>query len=228
VDDDIAKSPLIRQCDTQKWVPAHRVQHLYLPFVYSITSLAWTFGADFVKYFRQKIVQTSVNNMNWKQHLIFWVSKLVNIIVYILIPGLVVGWGEWAVGFIVGHIVFGFTLAIVFQLAHVVETTEFDVVGENHKQIESEWAIHQLKTTANFATNNKIISWFVGGLNFQIEHHLFPRVSHVHYPAISKIVKKVCNAHGIPYHQFPTMTSAVVSHFRFMKRLGRKPVLMAG
>jgi linoleoyl-CoA desaturase len=224
IDDDIAKSPLIRQCDTQKWVPAHRIQHIYLPFVYSITSLAWTYGSDFAKYFRQKIVQTSVNNMTWKQHLIFWLSKLWCIAVYILIPGFVVGWGEWAIGFIVGHIVFGFTLAIVFQLAHVVEETEFDVVSEDPKQIESEWAIHQVKTTANFATHNKIISWFVGGLNFQVEHHLFPRVSHIHYPAISKIVKKVCDAYGLPYHQFPSMTSAIMSHFRFMKRLGRKPL----
>jgi linoleoyl-CoA desaturase len=225
VDDDIAKSPLIRQCDTQKWVPVHRIQHLYLPMVYSITSLAWIFGSDFAKYFQQKIARTSMNKMDRKQHFIFWMSKLANILVYILIPGFVVGWGHWVIGFIVAHVVFGFTLAIVFQLAHVVEETEFDVATPEHKQIEAEWAIHQVKTTANFATHNKIISWLVGGLNFQIEHHLFPRVSHVHYPAISKIVKNVCEKYGMPYHQFPSMTSAIVSHFRIMRKLGKKPNL---
>jgi len=226
IDDDIAKSPVIRQCDTQKWLAFHRVQHIYLPLVYAITSLAWTFIMDFVKYFSQRIVKTSVQNMNTKNHLIFWLSKVLYLIFYILIPGLMVGWKAWAIGFITVHAVFGFTLAIVFQLAHVVEHTEFDVASDDPKLIETEWAVHQVRTTANFATHNKIISWFVGGLNFQIEHHLFPRVSHVHYPALSKIVTRVCELHGMPYHQFPTMSSAIASHFRFMRQLGRKPRLI--
>ncbi len=178
---------------------------------------------DFAKYFSQRIVKTSVQGMDVKNHFIFWISKVLYIVFYILIPGFVVGWGAWAIGFITVHVVMGFSLAIVFQLAHVVEHTEFDVVSDDPKLIETEWAVHQVRTTANFATNNKIISWFVGGLNFQIEHHLFPRVSHVHYPALSKIVQKVCELHGMPYHQFPTMSSAIASHFRFMKHLGKKP-----
>jgi len=226
MDDDIAKSPVIRQCETQKWIPAHRVQHIYLPLVYAITSIAWTFVMDFGKYFNQKIVNASIRNMDAKHHFIFWISKALYLVFYVLIPILVVGWQAWLIGFVVAHCVFGFTLAIVFQLAHVVEHTEFDSVSDNPKVIESEWAIHQVKTTANFATNNKIISWLVGGLNFQIEHHLFPRVSHVHYPALSKIVKRVCELHGMPYHQFPTMSSAIVSHFRLMRKLGRKPVFI--
>jgi linoleoyl-CoA desaturase len=129
----------------------------------------------------------------------------------------------WLLFFATMHVVLGITLACVFQLAHVVEHTEFELATADPKMIESEWAVHQIKTTANFANNNKIISWFVGGLNFQIEHHLFPRVSHVHYPAISKIVKKVCELHGLPYNQYPTMWAALASHFRFMKHLGRKP-----
>jgi linoleoyl-CoA desaturase len=80
-----------------------------------------------------------------------------------------------------------------------------------------------VKTTANFAPGNKIISWFVGGLNFQVEHHLFPRISHVHYPAISTIVKKYCREFGIAYHEFPTMTRAIISHFRMIRQLGRRP-----
>jgi len=228
MDDDIAKSPLIRQCETQRWVPAHRIQHIYLPLVYAITSIAWTFIMDFGKYFNQKIVKTSIQGMGFKNHFIFWVSKILYLAFYILIPALIVGWKAWAIGFVVLHCVFGFTLAIVFQLAHVVEHTEFDVVSDDPKLIESEWAIHQVKTTANFATHNKIISWFVGGLNFQIEHHLFPRVSHIHYPAISKIVKKVCDMHDMPYHQFPTMSSAIISHFKVMRRLGKRPTFIAG
>jgi linoleoyl-CoA desaturase len=224
VDDDIAKSPVIRQCETQKWVPMHRVQHIYLPLVYSITSLAWTFIMDFTKYFKQKIQSTVLQKMDLKEHIIFWVSKMFYVFFYVVLPILAVGLKSYLIGFAVMEVILGFTLAIVFQLAHVVEETDFDVAitGED-KIIEHEWAVHQLKTTANFATNNKIINWYVGGLNYQVEHHLFPKISHIHYPAISKIVQRLSAKHGLPYHNFPTMWSAVVSHFRFMKYLGQKP-----
>ena len=225
MDDDIAKSPLIRQCDTQKWLPMHRIQHIYLPLVYSITSLAWALLTDFMKYFNQKVHKTGMQKMDTREHVIFWVSKILYLSVYVLIPLFVLGPIGWLLFFAAMHVVEGLTLAIVFQLAHVVEHTEFEVVTNDPKVIETEWAVHQVKTTANFANNNKIISWLVGGLNFQIEHHLFPKVSHVHYPALSKIVKRVCELHGMPYHQYPTMSSAVASHFRFMRQLGRKPKL---
>ena len=91
---------------------------------------------------------------------------------------------------------------MVFQLAHTVEHTSFPVPDEDTGRLEDEWAVHQLKTTANFATNNKVVSWLVGGLNFQIEHHLFPKISHVHYPAISKIIRNACEEYGIPYIEY--------------------------
>jgi linoleoyl-CoA desaturase len=103
-----------------------------------------------------------------------------------------------------------------------VEGPEFDSVGIDDKLIESEWAVHQVKTTANFSPNNKIISWLVGGLNFQVEHHLFPRISHIHYPALSKIVQTHCNRFQLPYHSFPAVRFALVSHIRTMKRLGQR------
>ena len=226
IDDDIAKSPIMRQCTTQKWLPMHRFQHFYVLLVYAISSLAWVVLMDFSKYFKQKIFSTPLQKMDRKEHILFWASKVLYILFYVLIPILCVGWKAWAIGFGCMHLTMGLTLALVFQLAHVVEPAEFVFVGENdHKKIEEEWAIYQVKTTANFAPRNKIISWFVGGLNFQVEHHLFPRVSHVHYPAISKIVKQACEKFNISYNEFPTMGGAIVSHFRMMKQLGRKPAL---
>jgi linoleoyl-CoA desaturase len=130
------------------------------------------------------------------------------------------GWQTWLVGYLIINITMGLTLSLVFQLAHVVEKTEFEVAEEKPKVIDTEWAIHELRTTANFAPGNKIVSWFVGGLNFQVEHHLFPRVSHVHYAALSKIVKEHCDQFGIPYHTYPKMRQAVASHIRVMKALG--------
>lgn len=226
VDDDIAKSPLMRQCYTQKWVPAHRFQHIYVILVYAISSFAWVFMMDFNKYFKRRIISTPLQKMTIRDHFVFWVSKALYAFFYILIPVYFVGWGPWAIGFSVMHLAMGFTLAIVFQLAHVVENTEFEVAKLDPKIIESEWAIYQVKTTANFAPRNKIISWFVGGLNFQIEHHLFPRVSHVHYPALSKIVKDTCKKFNLPYNEYPTMISAIASHFKMMRILGRKPELL--
>jgi linoleoyl-CoA desaturase len=223
IDDDIAKSPLMRQCHTQKWVPAHRFQHFYVVLVYAISSFAWVFMMDFNKYFKQRVVDTPLQKMDAKEHFTFWLSKVLYVLFYIAIPVYAVGWQAWAIGFASMHVVLGFTLAIVFQLAHVVEHAEFELAGTDAKVIENEWAIHQVKTTANFAPRNKIVSWFVGGLNYQIEHHLFPRVSHIHYPAISRIVRETCDKYDLPYNVYPTMRAAVASHFRMMKELGRKP-----
>ncbi|HTS45435.1 MAG TPA: acyl-CoA desaturase [Puia sp.] len=226
IDDDIAKSPLMRQCKSQKWFPAHRFQHIYVVLVYAISSFAWIFLMDFAKYFTRKVLTTPLQKMDAKEHLVFWTSKLLYLLFYVAIPIFFVGWKAWALGFFILHIVMGLTLAMVFQLAHVVEHTDFLHVNQSDfRKVEDEWAIHQVRTTANFAAKNKIISWFVGGLNFQVEHHLFPRVSHIHYPAISKIVKQVCQQHNISYHEFPTMRDAIFSHFRMMKELGRKPVI---
>lgn len=227
VDDDIAKSPLIRQCHTQKWVPAHKVQHIYLPFVYFITSFAWAFIMDYTKYFSKKVYKTPLQKMDWKEHAIFWFSKIMYVIAYVIVPVWVLGGKAFAAYFVSMHLFCGFMLAIVFQLAHVVEETEFEAASEEPKLIENEFAIHQVKTTANFAMDNKLVNWYVGGLNFQIEHHLFPKISHVHYPAISPIVQKHCKLHGINYNYNPTMMGAVASHWRFMKELGKKPADMS-
>ena len=114
----------------------------------------------------------------------------------------------------------GLVLSIVFQLAHTVEHTEFPVADIDSNKLPDEFAIHQIKTTANFATHNKLISWLVGGLNFQIEHHLFPKISHVHYPAISRIVRNVCKEFNIPYLEYPTMAKAIMAHVNHLKRMG--------
>ena len=224
LDDDIAKSPIIRQCETQKWVPAHRIQHLYLLPVYALSSIFWVFIMDFTKYFTRKIYRTDAWKMTLKNHIIFWATKVAFVIFYMLLPIMVWGFGQWLLGFFVLHVVMGLTLSLVFQLAHVVENTEFENVAlDETKHIETAWAEHELKTTSNFAMNNKVISWFVGGLNYQIEHHLFPRVSHVHYPAISKIVMQKCAEYNLPYNKYDTMQAALASHFKVMKLLGKKP-----
>jgi linoleoyl-CoA desaturase len=224
IDDDIAKSPIMRQCTTQKWMPAHRFQHIYVVLVYAISSIAWVAIMDFTKYFTQRIVSTTLQKMSIKEHVIFWLSKALYALFYVAIPIYFVGAGRWAIGYLTMEVTMGLVLALVFQLAHVVEHAEFETAGIEPMLIENEWAAHQVKTTVNFAPKNWLINWYVGGLNYQVEHHLFPRISHVHYPAISNIVKKTCEQYNLPYNTIPTMSKSIASHFRMMKKLGEKPI----
>ena len=222
IDDDIAKSPIIRQCESQKWMPAHKVQHLYLTPIYALSTLFWIFNMDFQKYFKRKIYTTNAWDMTLKNHIIFWVTKIYYVTVFIILPIVVFGFWGWLGGYLLANAALGITLSFVFQLAHVVEKTEFEHVPlDATKHLETAWAQHQIKTTANFAMDNKVISWFVGGLNYQIEHHLFPKVSHIHYPAISKIVAQKCAEFNLPYNYYNTLSEALASHFRVMKQLGK-------
>jgi linoleoyl-CoA desaturase len=221
VDDDIAKMPILRQCESQKRLPMHKYQHIYTFLVYALSSFLWIFLMDFIKYFSKKITSTPLNKISTAEHFIFWISKVLYIFFYIALPIYFVGVLPWLLGFTAMHLVKGFTLAIVFQLAHVVEDTHFIDGSAEDRKINQEWAVHQMNTTADFATKNKIISWLTGGLNFQVEHHLFPKVSHVHYPAISKLLQENCERFGVKYICFPTLSAAVASHYRFMKRLGK-------
>ena len=222
VDDDINNMPFIRQCTTQQWKPMHRFQIAYMFLLYGFTSL-FMFFMDYVKYFSKKIHTTPLKKMDKWEHLVFWGGKLFFIFFYILLPVYLLGWSQGLIGLFISQFTMGLTLAIVFQLAHVVEHAEFEAAGVDPVKIENEWAIHQVKTTANFAFTNKIATWFLGGLNYQIEHHLFPRISHIHYPAISRIVQDTCAQFGLNYLYFPTTCAAVVSHVRFMNQMGKKP-----
>ena len=176
---------------------------------------------DYTKYFKGKIGDIRIKKMSFSDHMVFWSFKVLNIITFVVLPIYTLGLIEWIVGFAIFTSVTGFVISIVFQLAHTVEHTSFAMPEASTNKIEDEWAIHQLKTTSNFATKNKIVSWLVGGLNFQIEHHLFPKISHIHYPAISKIVKQACREYGIVYLEHRWVYQAVISHVAFLRQMGR-------
>jgi len=222
IDDDIANGPFLRQCTTQKWMPIHRFQFLYMFPLYAISTLSWALGTDFVRYFTKTIHTTPIKKISSREHILFWTSKLLYVFFYALAPIYILGWHSWLIGFLIVHLTMGLTLSVVFQLAHIVEKTAFQVADGAQKQIDSEWAIHEVRTTANFAPRNKIISWLAGGLNFQIEHHLFPHISHIHYFALSEIVQRQCALFGLPYNCYPSARQAFYSHVRLMKHLGNK------
>jgi linoleoyl-CoA desaturase len=216
-DQDIAQLPVLRLNKLQKKYYLHRFQHLYCFAVYGLSSLLWVFLLDFIKYFQGKVGNFKINNMAAKDHLIFWLSKITYFSFFLIVPAMVWGWTAAWVGFLVFHFVLGLILSTVFQLAHVVEEAEFtDSHLADHK-IEDEWAIHQVKTTTNFCTRNNWMTWYVGGLNFQVVHHLFPKISHVHYPALNKLVVETCEEYQVTYHEFPSFFSAVRSHMKHLK-----------
>ncbi|MCC2547102.1 acyl-CoA desaturase [Hymenobacter sp. BT175] len=221
VDDDIDVQPWMRMSTTQPRHFMHRFQHLYFWFLYSLLYIAWIFVMDYLKYFKGKIGGMPIKKMTYVDQSVFWGFKVLHLFLFVALPIYMVGFLPWLVGFLVFGSVAGFTLSLVFQLAHTVEHADFPMPHAVTGKMEDEWAVHQVKTTANFATDNKIISWLVGGLNFQVEHHLFPKISHVHYPAISKIIRQVCEEFNVTYNEYPKMRYAVASHVSFLRQMGR-------
>lgn len=221
IDDDIEVGILMRMAPTQKRYKIHRFQHLYFWVLYTMLYIFWIFFSDYKKYFAKKIGDIPLKKMEVKDHIGFWLVKLYHFTLFVVLPIYMLGFGKWLIGFLIVTLFAGFVLSIVFQLAHTVEDTSFPVANETTHKLPDEFATHQLKTTANFATKNKLVSWLVGGLNFQIEHHLFPKISHVHYPAISKIIKDTCAEYHLKYIEYSTTRKAIVAHYRFLKQLGR-------
>jgi linoleoyl-CoA desaturase len=221
VDDDIDIQPWMRMSETQKKYKLHKYQHLYFWFLYSLLYIFWIFVLDYLKYFKSKVGTMPLKKMTLSDHFVFWGFKLFHAFLFIGLPIYMVGFTDWLISFVIFTCVAGFVLSLVFQLAHTVEHTAFPVANVQTGKMDDEWAVHQIKTTANFATGNKLVSWLVGGLNFQIEHHLFPKISHVHYPAISKIIKQACQEYGIVYIEYPRVHLAVASHVAFLRQMGR-------
>lgn len=210
----------LRIHDSQEPKSHHRYQHFYFPVLYAVSYLAWIFFQDYEKYFRRRLGKHSaLFNMPNREKWIFWISKVLHFQLFITIPFLVVGWLPALIGLLVAGFACGICLATVFQLAHVVSETEF--TASEPGLVEDEWTVHQLSTTANFATHNKVLTWLLGGLNFQVEHHLFPKISHIHYPEINKIVKNVCEEFRVNYIEFASFGQAWKSHTSVIKSMSR-------
>lgn len=231
MDEDIAGRGILRFSPFAELKSFHRFQYIYAFFLYCLGTLQWVTIKDF-KQFRQykKDGMEKKVRANLREELFILIIFKVFYFLYIcLIPLLVLDifWYQWLLGFVVMQMVTGFLLAMIFQVAHLMEETTHHDFPHETGTIENQWAIHQIETTANFATNSVILNWFAGGLNFQVEHHLFPNICHVHYKAISSIVKETAMEFDIPYHEEKTMLSAIQSHVRLLKKLGNgEPVIM--
>lgn len=222
-DEDIEIAPgLIRVSETDKLNKLQRYQHIYAFFLYGLTTISWFFRKDYLKFFQKKIGESHTNKHPKIEYFNLFFYKLLYYSLFIFIPLLILNitWWQFLIGFLAMNVAEGLVLGLVFQLAHVVENTEIRYPTENNN-IEEAWAVHQLITTANFAPKSKFAAFICGGLNFQVEHHLFPKICHVHYRHISDIVKKTAAEYNLPYNVNRTFLIALRSHYYFLKKLGR-------
>lgn len=218
VDEDLELAPFIRLSPHDKYRKIHRAQHILAFIAYGFATFFWVLFKDY-----KKLLQRDLGPYKNKKHpareiVILIAFKLVYYAYTIIIPLMIFSWWQWLIGFMTIHFTAGVMLGITFQMAHTVENTEH--LEEFHMGDSNKWAEYQLRTTSNFANRSKILCWYMGGLNFQVEHHLFPKICSVHYPEISKIVRDTAHEYGFPYHQHDTFGEAIASHYRFLKRLG--------
>lgn len=221
-DQDIESRGILRFSEHAPLKPIHRFQHVYAFFFYGLLTLTKLVNDFFMlaKVARSAVPGQKVRNMPVSLTTMIGV-KLTHLFVFIALPIWLTPFSWWQVvlGFLLMHFVAGVILGTVFQLAHVVEGAQQPIPDEAGL-IASDWTVHELLTTADFSPKSKIIGWFTGGLNYQIEHHLFPYVSHLHYPSIAPIVERTATEYGLPYNVKPTMWQAIRSHARRLWQLG--------
>lgn len=225
VDEDIAPpAGILRFSPHQKQKKIHRYQYIYAWFFYGLMTLSWAVMKDF-KQLRgyQKRDEMPLKKQSYSRlYAKMLAGKLLYFGIFLVLPIIVlpIAWYWTVLFFIIAQFICGFILGVVFQTAHVMPTSRFPLPDETGK-MPHDWATHQLMTTADYAPKNKFLSWYVGGLNFQIEHHLFPQISHVHYSKIAPVVQRIAQKYNIPYHVNRSFWTALVQHGKMLKKLGR-------
>jgi len=225
-DEDVDAGIVLRFSKDQPRKRHHGFQHIYAWFLYGLMTISWLLSKDFIqlrKYNKKGLLKTQGVSMKkamfqltfWKAFYVFYVIALPTILT-----------GNFLIvilGVLLMQFIAGLFLTIVFLCAHIVDQTEFPL-PDNKGVVNQNWYIHQLETTANFSNNKSFFSWFIGGLNYQIEHHLFPNICHVHYHELSKIVKKTASEYNVPYHASNTFLGALNHHYKHLKYMGQKSI----
>jgi len=223
-DDDINIGPLGRLSPDQPRYWFHRLQGIYLWILYGFLAVKWHLFDDFYQISVGRIGGHKIPRPTGRELVIFIAGKAVFFSMAFVVPMLLHPW--WAVlgVYAIAAFVSGVILSVVFQLAHCVDVADFPspaITAEGNHAIATTWSVHQVQTTVDFCRGNRIIGWFLGGLNYQIEHHLFHKICHIHYPEISKLVEEACREFGIRYSAHRSFVAALGSHFRWLVQMGR-------
>lgn len=221
---------MLRFSPHSKHYAIHKFQHLYAWFFYGMMTLFWYLTKDYQQAYRYKkkgLIQA--HGVTFGQHMfriIFF--KLLYTLLLLFLP-IYFGGASWltnVIGFLIMQFICGLILAMIFQPAHIVPTSTFPMPN-NSGVVEADWAVSQLYNTANFAPKSRLFSWYVGGLNYQVEHHLFPSICHIHYKHISKIVEQTATEFHLPYHSYQTFIAALSEHTKMLKNLGKADPVLA-
>jgi linoleoyl-CoA desaturase len=226
-DEDIKDRAIMKFNPHSKRKGIQKFQHFYAFFFYGLITLYWVLAKDLVQYLLFK--KLGVNKNTSRENLILLLRmSFTKILYFAVIIGIPLYFGMPSgfliAGFLLMHFTAGIILTLVFQMAHSVEGTVHPL-PDKAGVIESDWAVHQMQTTVNFSRDNAFLSWYLGGLNYQVEHHLFPKICHVHYPALSHIVEATAREYGVPYLENKSFGQAFYSHVRYLKSLGQLPSL---
>ena len=228
MDEDIDPGGVLRFSPHEERKTHHKYQHYYAWFLYGMMTILWCTVKDFKQAIRyKKLGLTKTEGASFSKILSkIVVHKALYHGIFLVLPLIFspVSWYFVVLGFLVMHFVTGVILGIIFQSAHVVPSSDYPLPDETGS-IKADWAVSQLVNTCNFAPESKLLSWYVGGLNFQVEHHLFPNICHVHYKKISKIVRSTAEEFNLPYNTQRTFSSAIKNHAMMLKKLGNQDQL---
>jgi linoleoyl-CoA desaturase len=201
----------------------HRFQQWYFPLVYSLIAFDFILRDFLMAFFGKSDPNHVYPKMPADEKVTFWLGKIFHFGVMIGLPMLVFPWWQVLIGYVFIQLIVGLLLGIVFQLAHISGDAQFPTPKENPLRIDNEWAAHQVETTVDFAPRNRALNFYIGGLNYQIEHHLLPHICHINYPRLAPIVEQTCREYGLRYVSYPSWRAAFVAHWRQLRALGQKP-----
>ncbi|BAZ17505.1 delta 6 acyl-lipid desaturase [Calothrix sp. NIES-4071] len=219
-DVEIHGDGLVRMTPYMEHKSYHKFQHIFISFIYAIIPFYWSLADVHIILFKRKY-HDHVVSVNFKEIFTLLAGKVVWLALFFGIP-IAVGHTpiEAFIGFSITYMTYGLLICNVFMLAHVLEPVEFVQPDPLTNSVDDEWAISQVKTTVDFAPKNAFLNWYLGGLNYQVVHHLFPQICHIHYPKIAPILAEVCAEFDVQYHVYPTFTEALVANYSLLKTLG--------
>lgn len=226
LDDDLELGVLSRMSPHQKWLPLHRGQHFYMWALYGLLVPKWVLFDDFYNIVTGRVGPLPLPRLSARDWVVMLSGKALHVGLGLVIPLLLYPWYFALPLYFLVNAVAGVTLATTFQMAHCVQTAEMVALPDDGR-LSDDWASHQLKTTVDFAPRNKLLGWYVGGLNFQVVHHLFPKVCHIHYAALSQVVARSARENGLTYRVQPTLAGSIASHYNWLHQMSLRPALAA-
>ncbi len=218
MDADIKQSNLVRIFPNAPFLKFHRFQYLYMPLLYAFYTLVWLCFRDFRDFFQTDISGKPHHQHPKREYVKLFLGKFIFFGRMLLLPYLLLpfSFGQIFLGFVLFHMCASYTVALALISAHVGEHSVYPAPNENGK-MEQSWVRHQIVTTSDFATNNRLITHLFGGFTHHVVHHVFPNICHIHYPKLTPILIQTCREFGMPYQCTPTLGGAVMSHFKFLK-----------